>query len=98
MFSTVKKLACICIIACAFNIVVGLGVVSYIYAMPYKIEFAHLFSLLAYIATGSGVLLAVSCALFSACQDVNVNNDYHLEQFSKINKRLELLEQLEKNR
>ena len=92
MFSTVKKLAVICIIACALNIVVGLGVVSYIYSMPYKIEFAHLFSLLAYIGTGSGVLLATSCALYSACSDVNVNNDYHLEQFSKINKRLEQLE------
>jgi len=92
MFSTVKKLAVICIIACALNIVVGLGVVSFIYSTPYPIEFAHMFSLLAYIGTGSGVLLATSCALYSACTDVNVNNDYYYDQFSKINKRLEDLE------
>ena len=92
MFSTVKKLAVICIIACAFNIAMALGVVSYIFAMPYKIEFAHLFSLLAYIATGSGVLLAVACALLSACTDIAVSNDYTYDQFSKINKRLQELE------
>ena len=92
MFSTVKKLAVISIIACAMNICTGIGVVSFIYSTPYPIEFAHMFALLAYLITGSGVLLATACALYSACSDVNVNNDYYLDQFSKLNKRLEELE------
>ena len=93
MFSTVKKLACICIFACVLNVIGGIGVISFMYTyLPTNHLFAHAFCALAYLATTSGILLAISCALFSACSDVNVNNDYHYEQFAKISKRLDDLE------
>ena len=98
MFSTVKKIASICIFACVLNILGGIGVVSFMYTyLPGNYEFAHVFCALAYLATTSGILLAVSCALFSACSDVNVTNDYTYEQFSKINKRLDELEKINKD-
>ena len=91
MFSTVKKLACVAIILCALNITVSLCVISYIYGLP-QLEMAQLYGLIGYTVTTSFIMLAVSCALFSACTDVNVSNDYMYEQFSKVNKRLEALE------
>ncbi len=90
MFSTVKKLSIASIILSAINIFVGIAVVSYLSTS--KIGFTPIFSMCLYIGTGSAILLSAACALYSASQDIKVENDYYLQQITDLKKRVETLE------
>lgn len=90
MFSTVKKLSIASIILSAINIFVGIAAISYL--VNTKIGFTAIFSLCLYICTASAILLCAGCALYSAAQDIRVENDYYLQQITDMKKRIDTLE------
>lgn len=91
MFSTLKRIAVISLIAGAFNAMVGVFLLVII--SQTKLPFAQQFSLGAYVATTSIILIALGCALFGLSQDLHLTTDYTAGEVAKLKKRVDVLEQ-----
>ena len=91
MFSTLKRIAVISLIAGAFNAM--MGVFLLIFIPETKFTFAQQFAIGAYIATTSVILIALGCALFGLSQDLTISTDATAAEVVKLKKRVDVLEQ-----
>ena len=91
MFSTLKRIAVISLIAGAFNAMVGVFLLVII--SQAKLSFAQQLSLGAYVVTTSAILIALGCALFGLSESLNLTTDFTAGEFNKLKKRVDVLEQ-----
>lgn len=90
MFSTLKRIAVISLIAGAFNAMTGVFLLMFI--SDSKFTFAQQFAMGAYIATATLILIALGCALFGLSQDLELSNDSHATGIADLKKRVDVLE------
>ncbi len=91
MFSTLKRIAVISLIAGAFNALLCIFILAIVAEM--KLTFAQQFTIIAYVVTTSGILIALGCALFGLSQDLTITTDATAAEVAKLKKRVDILEQ-----
>lgn len=91
MYSGTVKLATVGIILSTLNIFCVAPVLLYLNSLK-NLPWPYFFAMSIVLVTASAILLLTSCALRSAAQDMNMNNETYMTKITDLKKRVDELE------